>query len=140
MKLTHITFQGGVDDGQRKFSEYYKEHFTTGGSAEFNEHGVKMLELIRYLEQEVNAPPQWVCTSHADIVLHNRDSVDYSEAVDAEDVVTLSISTHTWDGRYEIKCYLPKSEHPWQFLAGTTEDVEIAAQMVVDALKKAPQA
>lgn len=140
MKLTHITFQGGRDSIEQKFSESYREQFTTHGSAEYTECTLKMLKLIEHLEQEVDAPPQWVCTSHADLVLRNRDFEGYGEAADTEGAVTLFISTHNWDGHYEIRRYLPKSEHPWQYLVGTTDDIKTAGQMVVEALKKAPQA
>lgn len=139
MKLFHITFQGGKENKQRKFSEIYREQFCTGPEGEFKERTWKMLELIEHLEQNVEGPTQWVTTSHASLLLRDRDYEELRKVRNVEGAFTLSIDTFNRAAHYEISYYLPKSAHPWHALVGSTDDVRTAGQMVAGALLKAPE-
>ena len=89
-----------------------------------------MLALVTHLEETVDFPPQWVCTSHEDLVFTGDDN-NYRD---------WRVGVHPIDGRegaparakYEVR-YPAKA--PWSHVIGYAEDVTGAARMIISALE-----
>ncbi len=78
MKLSLISFQGGAKRSGR-FSEIYERDFSGGGDETYVRDVNAMLALIRYLEDEVDAPDHWICTSHVHLGFFKKDIKNYNE-------------------------------------------------------------
>jgi hypothetical protein len=107
MKLTIVGFQRRNEIEGAPYSELYKAHNKTEGRPGLEVVVSKMVALLEHLEREAKAPPDWVCTSHADVEIFNRDFIDYGESVDfkVEQGGAVRVSAHAQPGYYEVKCY-----------------------------------
>ena len=75
MQLEHITFQRRGAKHKKPFSQLYKRWFNPVPDGRMS----LMVELLRRLEAEVEAPPCWVCTSHASVIFYRRDVAVYGK-------------------------------------------------------------
>ncbi len=53
-----------------------------------------MLQFIRILENDFNGPPQWLCTSHYDVIFHHTDFKDFTDTPEDGSSVTLVVRYH----------------------------------------------
>ena len=114
MKLMCTTKQGAKD--LRQF--YDLSH---GWAGHWQKPITAMLELVIYLEDIVEFPPQWVFTSHEDLIFARQD--DYRQSVVS--VHPLSGTTHGGPSAARFKIRRP-AEAPWSHIIGCTNDVEQA--------------
>ena len=91
-----------------------------------------MLELVAYLEDTVDFPPQWVFTSHEDLVFAGQD--DYRQSIVS--VHPLSGTTHGGPTSARFKIRYP-AQAPWSHITGYADDVEQAWHMIESVLLKA---
>ncbi len=81
-----------------------------------------MLALIRYLENEIDAPEHWVCTSHLSLTFHNEDFESYRKGVIETRVLNVGMLEGK-QGVYEINKL-------------TTSDIEIAGEWIRQILNR----
>ena len=137
MQIRHITFQRGKSKKAYKFSEYYEQMFSEVKHPDTQARVQMIVDLLKYLENEVDAPPQWVNTSHFDISFHDHDCAVYGEEKQDNSKVTLHLGlTLSIPPRYSIEAMLPENGSPWHFVTGTTDDVKQASEMIREVLCK----
>ena len=61
------------------------------GASLTQQHCENILQFIRILENDFSGPPQWLCTSHYDVIFHHSDFKDYSDTPEDGRGVTLSV-------------------------------------------------
>ncbi len=87
-----------------------------------------MAELVEHLENAAGDPDVYAFTSHADLVLNDKDTC-------RSVLVTINAcERNAGPSGYEITYYV---EPPWLCVTGYTESVEAAGEMIVEALTKA---
>ena len=87
-----------------------------------------MAELIEHLEDNISAPDVWAFTSHADLVLNDKDT--YQTLL----VTINALPRLAGPEGYEITYYV---EPPWLCVTGYTNNVITAGEMIIEALGKA---
>ena len=127
MKLMRITAQSGED-----LRRFYDVQGWETKNERWRKPITAMLELLDYLELEVDFPPQWVLTSHANLVFVGAD--DYRERL-----VTICPLGECTSGprtsRFEIHRPL---EAPWSDAVGYAPSVQSAWKMIESVLCFAP--
>lgn len=92
-----------------------------------------MLELVIYLEEAVDFPPQWVSTSHENLILVGQD--DYRQGLVSIHPIG---ERHGGPAKARFEIHHPV-EAPWSHAVGYAEDVEQAGQagqMIISVLLK----
>lgn len=126
MEIRRVAFQHGPNETQT-FREAYKEHWVDErviGDVWYK-IGVRMVDLLTLLET-INGPAMWACTSHADVVLFDKDYQLHSTSVSRVSISTLDA--------FEVSVAVSADFSPWQRVVGRTRDVAEAAQMVLAAV------
>lgn len=63
-----------------------------------------VLQFIRILENDFSGPPQWLCTSHYDVVFHHTDFKDISDTPEDGRGVTLVVRyDQTGSGKFQLQ-------------------------------------
>lgn len=123
MKLMRIN--GLSEKDLRKFYD-----ISQGWAGDWRKPITAMLELVVYLEDVVDFPPQWVFTSHENLVFAAQDDSRQG-----------TVSVHPLGERHlgpaKAKFEINHNvEAPWSHTVGYAEDVEQAWQMIVSVLPK----
>jgi len=119
MKLMRITEQS--QKGLRQFydlSRWKLKHWQKPISA--------MLELVVYLEESVDFPPQWVFTSHENLIFARQD--DSREGFLSIQPLQPRLGSKA---KYQVNLWV---EAPWSHVEGYAADVEQAWQLIVNSL------
>lgn len=126
MKLLQVGFKSDEDKENLLFSEIYERAFSDSG---FLKQVEMMLDLIRYLENEVEAPTHWVCTSHLDLVFYDKDFEVYGKGC----YEALMLYAGIAEGK-------PDSYQIQQNGIRTTNDVRIAGEWIRQVLQSSENA
>lgn len=120
MKLTPISAHAGAN-----FRKFYLE---LAENPSWRQCGTMMAKIVEHLEDAVVGPDVFAFTSHADLVLNDKDTW-------RSVLVTINAcKRNAGPSGYEITYYV---EPPWLCVTGYTESVEAAGKMIVEALTKA---
>lgn len=124
MELRRITGQS------KSLRDFYD--LSSGWAGHWIKPITAMLELITYLEEDVDAEPQWVFTSHENLVFVGQDEYRHS-------LLSVHPLGEIHEGparaRYEIR---RPAKTPWSHTIGYAESVEQAWQMIGIVLSEAP--
>jgi len=122
MRLTPISSQAGTD--------FRRRYLELAEDPSWRQRGSMMAKIVEHLEANVVGPDCWAYTSHEELVLNDKDTYHNHNAL-----VTIKADVPDYVPRgYEI-AYRVKA--PWFRVTGYTEDVEVAGEMIVDALERA---
>ncbi len=135
MKLQLIDFYAPDFDRTISIRDAYRKLVLRGlkppsetTRAQWLEAEKRMLALIKYIENEVENPQLWVSFGHANILFHhNNESRCHMQ-------YWVEVSGHNARATYEVTYYLPPSNELWDTVSGSTESVETAARMIVEAI------
>lgn len=139
MQLRQVAFQAknfNAPEGE-PFSEFYKKEFLIGKDDDFTPYALALFALLKHLENNVDAPAQWICMSVGNLVLQNVDQCVYGEKMPANGQKTLWIAFHR-DKGYKIVRYLPLESHPRTQMVIYASSTEEAGQVIAEALNTAP--
>lgn len=107
MQLRAISYQWGKGRENEKFSDVYESVMAEyGHSAGFKKTFASMMLLLRYLEENIDAPPHWISTSHLDCRFYENDRVEYklNEAVETH---KLLIRHSPWNIKDNLALVVP---------------------------------
>lgn len=121
MKLIPVGFQNDKANEHLPFSVIYERAFSESG---FTPQLTMMLNLIRYLENEVDALTHWVCTSHLGLVFYNKDFESYGKGCSEALMLYAGIAEGKPDS-YQIQ----------QIGIRTTNNVKIAGEWIRQILQ-----
>lgn len=126
MKLQLITHQGG------NFDEYYAACGLPNFSASLLDAIEKIRKLFAHLEQNIEAPPQWVTISHL-VIFYLSDTDDWRPKK-ARVFVNPALNHEG----YEIKYRSARELHFWDSFTKLEARDEIeAGTLIVEALERA---
>ncbi len=121
MKLMRINGQS-----QKDLRQFYD--LSDGWGGDWRIPISAMLELVIYLEEKVDFPPQWVSTSHENLIFASQD--DYPKGLVS--VHPLG-KDHGGPAKARFEIHHP-AETPWSHTIGYAKDVEQAWQMIAAKL------
>ena len=109
MQLRAISYQLGKGREEETFSSVYETFFAGQGNESFQKAVFNMTTLLRYLEENIDAPPHWICNSHNRCVFYSNDHLNYEHYAQNRKVIvsasslknyySLEIPTY-WESHY----------------------------------------
>lgn len=125
MQLRSISFQSSSSPDDRPFSQRY--HHTD------SEIGLRFLRLIEHLERHIEAPHQWICTSHYDLHFFSQDLQKFAGLPDNPHW-TLAVQFRQTG--FTVMTHLHPLKDPENMQVEHPETIEETAHLVADILRR----
>jgi hypothetical protein len=101
MQLRAISYQLGAGRQSERFSDVYESALAGEGSEWVQKALVDITRLLRFIEDNIDAPPHWVCTSHLNCIFYREDMREYIHEAPGQGV-SITIEFTGFEDNYRV--------------------------------------